>query len=104
MARYSRISEKEREELLNEFCDALAVLKGPKEIKEFLVDLLTSQERVMLAKRIKVAKLLLEKKNYREIEKELKVSHATIAKIAFWLLEGGKGFKKMAQRVKKSKN
>lgn len=101
MARYSKISQREREELLKELSEALAVLKKPEEIEEFLTDLLTPQERIMLAKRIKVAKLLLEKKDYREIEKELKVSHATIAKIAFWLTEGGRGFKKIAERVRK---
>jgi len=103
MARYSRISAKEREELLTEFCEAISVLKSPEEIMNFIVDLLTRQELVMLAKRIKIAKLLIEGKDYREIEKLLKVSHGTIAKVSHWLMEGGEGFRIIAERTKKEK-
>lgn len=49
---------------------------------KFLTDLLTNQEIIMLAKRIKIPKLLVEEKSYREIEDLLKVSHVTIAKVA----------------------
>ena len=99
----SKISISEREELLEEFCEALSVLKNPQEIMNFLTDLLTRQETIVLAKRIKIAKLLIEGKSYRDIEGSLKVSHGTIAKINYWLLESGEGFRMVTERTKKKK-
>lgn len=103
MAKYHRISNKEREDLLKEFCEAISVLKNSSEIMNFITDLLTKKELIMLAKRIKIAKLLIEGKNYREIEGILKVSHGTIARVNQWLLEGGEGFRLIAKRTKKEK-
>lgn len=101
--RYSQISNKEKGELLSEFCEALAVLKTADEAMKFLTDLLTRQEIITLAKRIKIAKLLIEGRNYRSIEVALKVSHGTIAKVGQWLLESGEGFKLVAERTKKER-
>lgn len=103
MARYSKISNKEKEELLIEFCEAISVLKSPKEIMDFLTDLLTKQEIIMLAKRIKTAKFLIEGKNYREIENLLKVGYGTIARVNQWLMESGEGFRIVTERTKKEK-
>jgi len=100
MARYSQITNQEKQELLNEFCEALAVLKTADEIMAFLTDLLTRQEIIALAKRIKIAKLLLADKDYREIERVLRVGHGTIAKVSQWLVESGEGFKLVAWRTK----
>ena len=97
----SKISISERQKLLEEFCEALSILKDPQEIMNFITDLLTKQEIIILAKRIKIAKLLIEGKNYREIERSLKVSHGTIAKINYWLLESGEGFRIVTERTKK---
>jgi len=99
----SKISISERQKLLEEFCEALSVLKNPREIMNFLTDLLTKQEIIMVAKRIKIVKLLIEGKDYRDIEGALKVSHGTIAKVNYWLLESGEGFRAVAERTKKEK-
>lgn len=103
MGRYSKIPKKEKEELLMEFCEAISTLKNPQEIMNFLTDLLTKQEIIMLAKRIKIAKLLLEGRNYREIEGILKVGLGTVARISQWLSEGGEGFRLITERTKKEK-
>lgn len=103
MARYSQISNKEKEELLSEFCEALAVLKTADEAMKFLTDLLTRQEIIILAKRIKIAKLLIAGKRYREIERSLRASHSTVAKVSQWLDESGEGFKLVTERTKKEK-
>lgn len=100
MARYSQVTNQEKQELLSGFCEALAVLKTADEAMKFLTDLLTRQEIIALAKRIKIAKLLLAGKDYREIERALKVSHGTIAKVSHWLMESGEGFKLVAERTK----
>ncbi len=98
-----QLSREVQQELLSEFCQALLSLKTPEEAVKFLTDLLTKSEALMLAKRIKIAKLLLEDKNYRQIEGLLKVGHTTIAKIATWLTEGGEGFRLIAERTKKER-
>jgi TrpR-related protein YerC/YecD len=103
MAKYSKISNKEKEELLKEFCEALSVLKNPQEIMNFITDLLTRQEIIMIAKRIKIAKLLVEGKDYRDIENSLKVGPGTIARVGYWLSEGGEGFRLIAERTKRIK-
>jgi len=103
MKKYFRISNKEREELLEEFCKALSVLKNPQEVMNFLTDLLTREELIMLARRIKIAKLLIEGKDYREIEGLLKVGTPTIARVNRWLSEGGEGFRLIAERTEKEK-
>jgi len=103
MRKYFRISNKEKEELLKEFCEALSVLKNSQEVMLFLTDLLTREELIMLARRIKVAKLLIGGKDYREIGSLLKVSSPTIARVSHWLAEGGEGFRTIAERTKKEK-
>ncbi|GIW67618.1 MAG: hypothetical protein KatS3mg096_486 [Candidatus Parcubacteria bacterium] len=101
MPKYKSISDQEKAELLEEFCEAISVLKNRQEIMHFITDLLTKQEVIMLAKRIKIAKLLLKGLSYREIEKVVKVSHGTIAKVAVWLYESGEGFRLIQERIKK---
>lgn len=101
MKRYFKLSNQEKENLLQEFCEAISVLNTPQEIMNFLTDLLTSQEVIMLAKRIKAAKFLIEGKNYKEIQESLKMGQSTIAKVNQWLMESGEGFRIIASRTKK---
>lgn len=100
-AKYSKLSSQTQQELLSEFCEALLSLRNTNEAVKFLIDLLTKSEALMLAKRIKIAKLLLEGRNYRQIENQLKVSHGTITKVAEWLTEGGEGFRIITKRTSK---
>jgi len=103
MIKYSRISRETQQELLTDFCEALLSIKNADEAVKFLTDLLTKSEVIMLAKRIKIAKLLIEGKDYKTIEGVLKVSHGTIAKVAAWLAEAGEGFRLIAERTRKEK-
>jgi len=107
MAKFPRIpklSKAEQERLLAEFCQALVVIKKPQEAAEFIKDLLGDQEMEMLAKRLKIAKLLLEGENYSEICQELKVSNGTIARVNLWLKMSGEGYRLIVQRTKKEEN
>lgn len=90
-----------QEELLQNFCEALLCLHTTQEALQFLTDLLTKQETTTLAKRIQIAKLLLEGKEYRAIEEKLRVSHGTIAKVAAWLTDSGEGFRLITERAPK---
>lgn len=103
MKKYSQISDKEKVDLLQGFCEAISVLNNPEEIMDFITDLLTKQETIMIARRIKIAKMLINGNNYQEIRNSLKVGLGTVSKINQWLLESGQGFRIIAQRTKKEK-
>lgn len=82
------------------FYQVLADLRSPKEAEKFLDDLLTPTELTMLPKRLAIGILLAKEYDYRAISWILKVSAATVAKVAAWLKAGeGKYFKKVIERV-----
>lgn len=101
MKKYSKISNSEKVNLLQEFCEAISVLNNSQERMDFITDLLTKQEVVMIARRIKIAKMLIQGRSYQEIQNSMKVGFATISKINQWLAESGQGFRVIAQRTKK---
>jgi len=103
MAKFSRIpklSKKERQELLITLCEALATVRKRDEAAQFLTDLLSPQELEMLAKRLAIAKHLIDGKTYDFIRGILKVSHNTIARVNAWLTLSGSGFRLVIERTK----
>jgi TrpR-related protein YerC/YecD len=59
----------------------IADLHNPLEAQKLIQGIFTDAEIITLAKRIAVAKLLVQKQSYEYIKNELKVSSATIAAI-----------------------
>lgn len=88
------LTKQDKIKFLDALYTAASVLKSREDIKNFLRDLLTESERIMLGKRITVAKELLKGKSYDEIIKELKVGADTIAKIDRWLNDELRGYEK----------
>ena len=82
-----KLSRREQEELVFDLVNALVQAQTVSEAALFLQDLLTKSEMKMLAKRLRVAKLLLGGMTYKQIEENLHVGHSTVAKIAAWLAE-----------------
>ncbi len=80
------------------FWNSMAKFKNAKEAEEFYLDLLTYTEKVMLAKRLAIAMLLLRGLGYREIKELLKVSDPTITRVRNQLRTGG-GFTRLAERL-----
>lgn len=72
------------------------------ETAEFLDDLLSPTEKIMLAKRLAIAYLLSKKLPYRTIAQTLKVSISTIGNIALMLKIQGKGFRKAVDKIMKN--
>ena len=103
-SKFSRLTTKEEEQLLIEFCRALVELKTPQESAQFLKDLLSKQEATMLAKRIEIARCLIKGLTYEDIKKSLKVSHGTVARVSHWLETSGDGYRLIVQRVKPEKS
>lgn len=79
------IGPREREKMLGHIAHALGSLKQEKDIQSFLQQLLTSSEIIMLSRRLKVARLLIEGNTYREIREQLNVGISTIIAIDKWL-------------------
>lgn len=94
-----RLAKEIQEELFQDFCEALARLRTAEEVLPFLTDLLTKNEVTILIKRLQIARLLLEGKDYRTIEKSLRTSHGTIARVAAWLADSGEGFRLAIGRI-----
>lgn len=103
MAKFSRsprLNKTEREKLIIEFCEALVAVKNSVEAAKFLTDLLSSQEVEMLAKRLKIAGLLIKGSTYEEIREALRVSTGTIARVNTWMSVSGEGYQLVIKRAK----
>ncbi len=97
--RIEKLSKKEQESLVFDLINALVQTNTVTETALFLQDLLTKTEMKTLAKRLRIAKLLLATATYEEIKETLHVSRGTIAKIAAWLSESGDGFRNIIQKL-----
>lgn len=82
-----------------ELFQAILSLQTIDECKRFLRDLLTEAEIKEFSNRWKVARMLAEKVQYKEIEKETGMSSTTIARISKWLENGMQGYKNMINKV-----
>lgn len=86
------------------FTESIIELKNSEDVKNFLNDLLSPVERIMLVKRLAIAILLTKGYTYEMIDDALKVSHTTIMKISFWLKYGeNNGYKKVIENFLKKK-
>jgi len=87
------------------FTNSFKDVKTSEDVISFLNDLLSSAERVMLAKRVAVAFLLIEDKyTYDDISRAIKVSRGTIAKIHAVLILQGKGYRRVLGNMIRNKN
>lgn len=86
---------------INNFWNLITLLENKEQVANFLKDLLTHTEMKMFAKRIQVAKMLMEGSDYRSIRNYVKVSDATIATINNKLENGSEGLKTAIKYFKK---
>ena len=86
MAKHAeKLSKDEVRKIFFQLCLAISKLNSVEKSAEFLRDLLSIQEAEMIAKRLKIAELLLDDLSYEDIRKKLKVSPGTIARVQEWL-------------------
>src|SRR3990170_2191388 len=95
------MSKNERRELIGDLIQSFALCKTVDEAILFLEDLITKKELEMLARRLRIAKFLIDGYNYREIQNMLHVGHGTIAKVSYWLSERGEGFRRILKSLPK---
>jgi TrpR-related protein YerC/YecD len=80
---------------------AITLLGNKQQVKEFLRDILTNTEIVMLSKRLQVIKMLEEGCTYKQISKALNMSEATINKLYNQYNLFGAGFKNIIPKLQK---
>ncbi|MDL2310529.1 YerC/YecD family TrpR-related protein [Peptostreptococcaceae bacterium OttesenSCG-928-C18] len=88
MANESRLKSKQ----LDEFFDAVLMLKDREDCYKFFEDVCTVRELHSITQRLEVAKLLKIRKTYNEIEKETGASTATISRVNRNLNYGAEGY------------
>lgn len=81
------------------FLRSMVKVRNEKEAEEFINDLLTPTERIMLAKRLSIAILLTKGYDYETIRKILRVSPGTIASASVLLKYTGKEYGGVIKRL-----
>lgn len=106
MAKFPRkpkLDKRQTQDLVIDLCEAIAATKNSQEAAQLLTDLLGKQELEMLSRRLKVAELLLDEYTYEQIQRALKMSRTTIARVQTWLQNSGEGYRLVIERTKDSK-
>lgn len=98
------LNKKIEERILNLFLSAFILTQTKQSAISFIDDLLTPSEKVMLSKRFSIAFLLLEGYGYDRIQAGLKVSSATIGRVAMWLKTKGGGIREIREKIKGNEN
>lgn len=81
-----------------ELFKAILALKDKEEAKKFFRDLLTMAELTEFANRWQIVKLLARGHSYLTIAQKLKVSTATVTRVAHWFYSGMGGYQSVAAR------
>ena len=91
----SKLQSKE----LDEFFDAILMLKNRDECYDFFEDACTARELQSISQRLQVAKLLKIRKTYSEIEEQTGASTATISRVNRSLHYGTDGYDLVLEKL-----
>jgi len=92
---------KERKRIINQFYSAISTFKDLSGIKKFFDDLLTESEVIMLARRLEIAKLLIQGVGYQKIRTKLKVGFDNINAVNCWLRYGRDSYVEVIKKLEK---
>ncbi len=90
----------ERRSLVLSLCQAIHSCKNLDDAARLIEDLLSETEAIRLAKRLRIAQLLIRKYTYVEIKEILRVSENTIVRVNVWLKHSAQGYKKAIAYLK----
>ena len=85
--------------IFNLFVQTLVDIKGKRELEAFANDFFTPTERIMFAKRLAAAVLLAKGHSYGSIQRILRISSPTIAKMSFKVSYEGKGINPIIENI-----
>lgn len=95
------LTKKETIVTLDALYTAASAVRGRGAVKLFLRDLLTPSERIMLGRRIIIARMLLAGESYGAIGKRLKVGQATVSRVHRWLADQFPGYEQAIKEMEK---
>lgn len=81
------------------FLDSIAMVKARDQVRMLIDDLFSHTERVMLAKRLSIALLLLKQYDQRSISKLLRVGLETVSRVSRALRTGTGGYSMVASAI-----
>ena len=93
-----------REEISENLWIAISAVSKKEDVLDFIYDILSPAERLMIEKRLAVAILLLRGWKYDSIKEFLKVSNSTINSVRSNIERGGKGFRFIVEQLGKKKS
>jgi len=99
--RSKHLTDKHRVDVLDTLYTAAGAVRGRGAMKLFLRDLLTESERIMLGRRIIIARLLITGESQRNIETQLKVGRDTVGRVQRWLEDQLPGFENAIAELEK---
>lgn len=99
--RAKELSDTQKLETLDALYTAAGTIRGRDAMKLFLRDLLTESERIMLGRRILIARHVLSGKSRDDIATEMKVGYDTIHKVARWLDDQVPGYERAIKDMEK---
>lgn len=91
------------EQMHSLFRRALADLHTEQDVGNFLDDLLSPTEKIMLAKRLAIAILLDKGYDQRTVHAIMNVSVTTVNGVNFWLKNKGSGYRIVLKKLKEQK-
>lgn len=93
------ISKKVADRIFEIFLKTLVEIKSSEEANQFISDLLTPTEKIMLSKRLAIAFLLEKGYDYRTIQQILRVSAPTITSVNIARKYGSEGYKRLVSKI-----
>jgi len=99
--RAKNLTKEQKVETLDTLYTAVSSLRGRIAMKMFLRDLLSESERVMLGRRIMIARKILAGDGYDKIQADLKVGKTTVAKVHRWLSDQMPGYEQAIKGLEK---
>lgn len=99
--RAQQLPDKQRIEILDSLYTAAGSVQGRAAMKLFLRDLLTESERIMLGRRIVIARRILAGERYDDIQANLHVGRDTIWRVQQWLDDQLPGYEKAIAAMEK---
>lgn len=100
--RAKELPDKTRIEVLDTLYTTAGAVHGRDAMKLFLRDLLTPSERIMLGRRIMIARKLLSGSTHRQIEAEMKVGKDTVWRVQRWLDDQAKGYEQAVSKLERA--
>lgn len=98
---FEQLNKKEQEETLQRLFTAASTIKNKNQTEQFLKEILTHSEQLMLGRRIWIAQLLLAGYTQQEIGQKLQAGPNTIRRVGKWLDEKLPGYADAIKRKDK---